>query len=170
LDKTALVNWLSSHGLPIEIIIFLFAMTPIFELRGAIPVAAIFSVNIAIWKVFLIAVIGNMIPVLPILLFLEPMSNFLSKHSKIFNRFFEWLFKRTKRKIGTNIEKYGALGLIVFVAIPLPATGAWSGCIAAFLFGIRLRYAFPSILAGVILAGIVVTIVTYGASSIFRLF
>ncbi|MBM3238167.1 small multi-drug export protein [Candidatus Poribacteria bacterium] len=145
-------------------------MTPIFELRGAIPVAAIFSVNIAIWKVFLIAVIGNMIPVLPILLFLEPMSNFLSKHSKIFNRFFEWLFKRTKRKIGTNIEKYGALGLIVFVAIPLPATGAWSGCIAAFLFGIRLRYAFPSILAGVILAGIVVTIVTYGASSIFRLF
>lgn len=166
MDKTALANWLSSHGLPVEIIIFLLAMTPIFELRGAIPVAAIFSVNIAIWKVFLIAVIGNMIPVLPILLLLEPMSNLLSKHSKIFNRFFEWLFKRTKRKIGTNIEKYGALGLMVFVAIPLPATGAWSGCIAAFLFGIRLRYAFPSIFAGVIIAGIVVT----GVSSIFRLF
>ena len=93
MDKTALANWLSSHGLPVEIIIFLLDMTPIFELRGAIPVAAIFSVNLAIWKVFLIAVIGNMIPVLPILLLLEPMSNLLSKHSKIFNRFFEWLFR-----------------------------------------------------------------------------
>jgi uncharacterized membrane protein len=170
LDKTALANWLSSHGLPVEVIIFLFAMTPIFELRGAIPLAALFSVNIAIWKVFLIAVIGNMIPVLPILLLLEPMSNFLSKHSKIFNRFFEWLFTRTKRKIESNIEKYGALGLMVFVAIPLPATGAWTGCIAAFLFGIRLRYAFPAILAGVMIAGIVVSIATYGASSLFRIF
>jgi uncharacterized membrane protein len=59
---------------------------------------------------------------------------------------------------------------MVFVAIPLPATGAWTGCIAAFLFGIRLRYAFPAILAGVMIAGIVVSIATYGASSLFRIF
>ena len=170
MDKAALANWLTSHGLPIEVIIFLFAMTPIFELRGAIPLAAIFSVNIAIWKVFLIAVIGNMIPVLPILLLLEPISNFASERSKMFDRFFKWLFTRTKRKVGTNIEKYGALGLMVFVAIPLPLTGAWTGCIAAFLFGIRLRYSFPAILAGVLIAGIVVSIVTYGASSVFRIF
>ena len=170
LDKTALANWLSSHGLPMEVIIFLFAMTPIFELRGAIPVAAIFGVNIAIWKIYLIAVIGNMIPVLPILLLLEPVSNFLSEHSKIFDRFFEWLFNRTKRKIESKIEKYGALGLMVFVAIPLPVTGAWTGCIAAFLFGIRPRYAFPAILAGVMIAGVVVSVVTYGASSVFRIF
>ena len=170
MDKTALANWLSSHGLPMEVIIFLFAMTPIFELRGAIPVAAIFGVNIAIWKIYLIAVIGNMIPVLPILLLLEPVSNFLSEHSKIFDRFFEWLFNRTKRKIESKIEKYGALGLMVFVAIPLPVTGAWTGCIAAFLFGIRPRYAFPAILAGVMIAGVVVSVVTYGASSVFRIF
>lgn len=170
MDKTALANWLSSHGLPIEVIIFLFAMVPIFELRGAIPVAAVFGANIAIWKIYLIAVIGNMIPVLPILLLLEPVSNFLSEHSRIFNRFFDWLFNRTKRRVKSKIEKYGALGLMVFVAIPLPVTGAWTGCIAAFLFGIRPRYVFPAILAGVMIAGIVVSIVTYGASSVFRIF
>jgi uncharacterized membrane protein len=163
-----LTNWLASHGLPPEVIIFLLAMAPIFELRGAIPVALIF--DIAIWKVYLTAVIGNMVPVLPILLLLEPVSNFLSEHSKTFNRFFEWLFNRTKRRVESKIEKYGALGLIVFVAIPLPVTGAWTGCIAAFLFGIRLRYSFPAILAGVMIAGIVVSIVTYGASSVFRVF
>ena len=170
MDKTELANWLSSHGLPPEVIIFLFAMMPIFELRGAIPVAAIFGVNIAIWKIYLIAVIGNMIPVLPILLLLEPVSNFLSERSKSFDRFFEWLFNRTRRRVESKIEKYGALGLIVFVAIPLPVTGAWTGCIAAFLFGIRLRYAFPAILAGVMIAGVIVSIVTYGASSVFRIF
>lgn len=170
MDKTELANWLSSHGLPLEVIIFLFAMVPIFELRGAIPVAAILDVNIAIWKIYLLAVIGNMIPVLPILLLLQPVSNFLSEHSKIFNRFFTWLFNRTKRRVEAKIEKYGALGLMVFVSIPLPVTGAWTGCIAAFLFGIRLRYAFPVIFAGVMIAGIVVSIVTYGASSVFHIF
>jgi len=170
LDKKELVDWLSAHGLPVEVIVFLFAIVPIFELRGAIPVAEILGVNIAIWKIYLIAVIGNMIPVLPILLLLEPVSNFLSERSKIFNRFFEWIFNRTKRRVESKIKKYGALGLIIFVAIPLPVTGAWTGCIAAFLFGIRLRYAFPAILAGVMIAGIVVSIVTYGASSVFRIF
>ncbi len=174
MDKTGLANWLSSHGLPSEVIIFLFAMVPIFELRGAIPVAAILGANISIWKIYLIAVIGNMVPVLPILLLLGPASNFLRNHSKIFDRFFEWLFARTRRRIEAKIEKYGALGLMLFVAIPLPVTGAWTGCIAAFLFGIRLKYAFPSILAGVMIAGVVVSIVTYiatyGAAAFINIF
>jgi uncharacterized membrane protein len=170
LGKKELIDWLSTHGLPVEIIIFLFAMLPIFELRGAIPVAEILGVNIAIWKIYLIAVIGNIIPVLPILFLLEPGSNFLSERSKKFSRFFEWLFNRTRRRVEPKIKKYGAVGLIFFVAIPLPVTGAWTGCIAAFLFGIRKRYAFPAILAGVMIAGVVVSIVTYGASSVFRIF
>ena len=168
--RDSLTDWLSAHGLPPEVVILLLAMAPIFELRGAIPVAEVLGVNIAIWKIYLIAVIGNMIPVLPILLLLEPVSNFLSERSKIFNRFFDWLFNRTKRRVESKITKYGALGLIVFVAIPLPVTGAWTGCIAAFLFGIRTRYAVPAILAGVMIAGIVVSIVTYGAASVFRIF
>jgi len=174
LDKTELANKLVELGLPLEVVILLIAMVPIFELRGAIPVAKaleiLLSVKIPIWKVYPTAVIGNMIPVLPILLFLEPVSNFLKAHSKLADRFFEWLFDRTRRRIKSKIEKYGALGLMLFVAIPLPVTGAWTGCIAAFLFGIQTRRAFPSILAGVMIAGVIVSIITYGASAIISIF
>ena len=174
MDKTRIAENLVALGLPLEVVILLIAMLPIFELRGAIPVAAalevLLKVQIPIWKVYLTAVIGNMIPVLPLLLFLEPVSNFLRAHSKLANRFFEWLFARTRKRIEAKIEKYGALGLMLFVAIPLPVTGAWTGCIAAFLFGIKTRRAFPSILAGVLIAGVVVSIITYGASTAIRLF
>jgi len=174
LDKTELANKLAELGLPSEVVILLIAMIPIFELRGAIPVAKfleiLLNVKIPIWKVYLTAVIGNMIPVLPILLFLEPVSNLLRAHSKLADRFFEWLFARTRKRIEAKIEKYGALGLMLFVAIPLPVTGAWTGCIAAFLFGVKTRKAFPSILAGVMIAGVIVSVITYGASTIIKLF
>ncbi len=178
MDKTALAQSLIERGWSLEAVVFFFAMVPIFELRGAIPVAPVVAkllgVEFSFWKIYLIAVLGNMVPVLPILLLLEPVSNFLRNHSKIFDRFFEWLFARTRRRIEAKIEKYGALGLMLFVAIPLPVTGAWTGCIAAFLFGIRLRYAFPSVLAGVMIAGVVVSIVTYiatyGAAAFINIF
>ncbi len=163
---------LIEHGFPLEVVILLIAMVPIFELRGAIPVALL-GAKLSIWgiiKVYLIAVLGNMIPVLPILFFLEPVSNFLRARSKTADRFFEWLFARTRRRIEAKIQKYGALGLMLFVAIPLPVTGAWTGCIAAFLFGIKTRRAFPPILAGVMIAGVIVSIITYGASAIIGIF
>ena len=160
---------LLEHGFRWEVVILFISMIPIFELRLAIPVAEALS-EILIWKICLIAVIGNMVPVLPILLFLEPVSNFLRVHFKLADRFFEWLFARTRRRIESKIKKYGALGLALFVAIPLPVTGAWTGCMAAFLFGIKTRRAFPSILAGVMIAGVIVSIITYGASAVIKLF
>lgn len=125
---------------------------PIAELRGAIPLGL--SLGIPISKSFLLAVIGNILPIVPALFLLEPVSNKLRKF-KIWARFFNWLFERTKKKADT-IQKYEALGLAIFVAIPLPMTGAWSGVIAASLFKIRFRYAFIAITAGVILAGLIV--------------
>jgi uncharacterized membrane protein len=150
-------------NLPKELITALIATLPIAELRGAIPWALAsppVGGGLSWQTAYLFAVIGNFVPVIPILLLLEPVSNMLRK-IKGFDRFFEWLFARTRRK-GKLIERYEALGLILFVGIPLPVTGAWTGAIAAFIFGIKLRYAIPCILAGILLAGVVVTLACMG--------
>jgi len=141
--------------LPECIRVMLIAMVPFGELRVAIPIG-ISLYNMDSSQAFVLSVIGNMLPVVPLLLFLEPVSNWLRRY-RVFDRFFNWLFARTRR-YDHRMEKYGALGLIPFVAIPLPVTGAWTACAAAFVFGIHFRYAFPAILAGVMIAGVIVTL------------
>lgn len=130
---------------------------PIIELRGAIPVG-IGVLHMPWWRVFLIAVVGNMIPVPLILLFLGPLSRGCMR-TRVGRRFFEWLFARTRRKTA-EIEKYETLGLAIFVAIPLPATGAWTGAMAAFLMGIGFKHALFSIFLGVLVAGIIMTVLS----------
>jgi uncharacterized membrane protein len=115
-------------------------------------------------KAYIIAVIGNFLPVIPILLFLGVVSEWLTSRYKIFDRFFGWLFERTRRK-SKLIERFEAIGLILFVAIPLPITGAWTGCVAAFLFKIPLKQAIPAISAGILISGIIVTLASLGAIS-----
>ena len=142
---------------------FLLAMTPIGELRAAIPV------GVAVYKLhwlaaYFISVIGNLIPVIVLLLFLEPVTSWLSRHFKICDRFFSWLFARTRRRAENSIKNRGLLALILFVAIPLPITGAWTGSIIAFLCKIPRRRAFLAITAGVAIAGVIVSLIT--ASSI----
>ncbi|TET19245.1 MAG: hypothetical protein E3J78_05530 [Candidatus Cloacimonadota bacterium] len=129
-------------------------MLPIFELRGGIPVG-INLFNMPWYSVVPIAIAGNMIPVFPLLLLLRPLSKFLSR-IRLFRIFFEWLFERTRSK-STIIERYKSIGLMLFVAIPLPVTGAWTGSVAAFLFNIQLQNAIVSILFGVFIAAIIVT-------------
>ncbi len=142
-----------------EIITILLAMAPISELRGAIPYA--WSQGISPGTAYLISVIGNLIPVIPLLLLLGPISSLLRRF-RLFDRFFDWWFKHTLKRTKL-IEKYESLGLILFVMIPLPITGAWTGSVAAFLLGIRFKYAFPCIIAGVLLAGMIVSLVCFGA-------
>lgn len=151
--------------LPPELTVILIATLPVFELRGAVPVA-MGAYSMTAPKAFVLSVFGNLIPVIPLLLLLGPVSEFLSRHSSIFDRFFTWLFNRTRRKVENKYERYGALALIPFVAIPLPVTGAWTGCAAAFVFGIRFRYSFPAIFAGILISGTVVTALTTGALSL----
>lgn len=146
----------------------LLSSLPVTELRGSIPIAILqYQMNPA--EAYILAVIGNMIPVIPLLLYLEPVSNYLRRF-KSWDRFFNWLFSRTHRNHSATFEKYGTLGLAIFVAIPLPATGAWSGCAAAFVFGIRFKHALMGITAGVLIAGIVVTAVTLGGLSLVHQF
>ena len=160
--------WLESHGLPAELIILIISMLPIFELRGGIPCGL--ALNLVWWKTYIMAILGNMIPVVPLLLFIEPVSNWFRRHTAPGDRFFQWLFARTRRKTEAGMRKYGVfIGLMIFVAIPLPVTGAWTGSIAAFLFGIKFRYSLPAIMMGVLIASIVVSILTYGTATVIRL-
>jgi uncharacterized membrane protein len=155
--KTRLVLKLREKGIPKELIVIGISMLPIFELRGAIPVSnAVLDINW--WVSFILAYVGNLIPIIPILLFLEPVSNWLRK-IQLFDKFFRWLFARTRRR-SEMVKRYEALGLILFVAIPLPVTGAWTGSIAAFIFGIKFWNAFLAIMMGVFIAGCIVTALT----------
>ena len=133
------------------------AASPISELRGAIPVAII-QFDFPWYYAFLISIIGNILPVPFILLFLDSVSKLLSK-VELFNRILAWLFERTRRR-GKIIERYERIGLMLFVAIPLPVTGAWTGSLAAVLFGLKFKHAFISILAGILIAGVIVTCAT----------
>ena len=145
-----ILHWLKA--LPQEYIVIIVGALPIAELRGAIPLGL--SLGMPLVKVFWLAVLGNSLIVAPALFLFEPVTKFLRKF-KIWAKFFDWVFERTKKN-SDSIQKYEALGLAIFVAIPLPMTGAWSGVIAASLFKIRFRYAFISIVVGVICAGLIV--------------
>jgi uncharacterized membrane protein len=154
--ETSLLEILGS--LPHWFAVLILGALPVSELRGAIPIAmGIYGMEP--FEAFFFSVLGNLLPVIPLLLFLEPVSGYLRRY-RIFDTFFIWLFSRTRRNNTESFEKYGLLALTVFVAIPLPATGAWSGCAAAFVFGVKFRQALPAIAAGVMIAGIVVTAVT----------
>ena len=146
-----LLHWLKE--LPKEYIVMIVGALPISELRGAIPVGL--SLGMPLVKAFWLSVAGNCIIIAPALFLFEPVTKVLRKF-KIWSRFFDWIFERTKKN-SDSIQKYEALGLAIFVAIPLPMTGAWSGVIAASLFKIRFRYAFMAIVAGVICAGLIVS-------------
>jgi len=156
----------SLKGIPKEWVTIIIAGLPIAELRGSIPVAL--SLGISPLKAFFLSVIGNSLPIIPALFLLEPVSNALMRF-KPWKRFFDWLYARTKAK-GDLIQKYEALGLMLFVAVPLPMTGAWSGCIAASLFRIKFRYACPAIFLGVVIAGLIVTAVCLFGQGVWSFF
>jgi uncharacterized membrane protein len=155
-----LLAWLA--GSSAELVTAVLAMLPVSELRGAIP----YAVGVAgmSWqKAYVIAVIANFIPVIPIFYLIGPISDYLRK-VPLFDRFFTWLFARARRK-GKLIERFEILGLVLFVAIPLPVTGAWTGTIAAFVFGVKKRVALPAIFLGICIAGVVVTLAVTGVIS-----
>jgi len=136
------------------------AALPISEVRGAIPLA-IGVYGFSPLQAYLLSVLGNLLPIIPLLLFLGPVSDFLRRFS-IGDRFFSWPFARTRSKYIKDHENFGLTALAVFVAIPLPMTGAWTGCVIAFLLGFRFWPAFAAIAAGVLIAGVVVTAAVMG--------
>lgn len=143
--------------LPTEMIVMIISCFPIIELRGALPVA-MKMYHMPFWQAYFFSVLGNMLPVIPLLLLFQPLSKFMMRFSW-YTQIYDWLYDRTINK-SKNVEKYGALGLILFTAVPLPTTGAWTASVAACLFNIRFTYAFLAIFVGVLIAGMIVGMVT----------
>ena len=133
------------------------SMVPIFELRGGIPIGiAAFKQNP--FLVYLFAVVFNIIPVLPILLFLNPLKRLL-ENLPVFRGFFRFLSMRAEKN-RVLVERYEEFGLMLFVAVPLPVTGAWTGSLVAVLMGLKIGKSFLFISAGVLVAGVIVTLLT----------
>ena len=137
--------------------IFLVSMVPIVELRGAIPIGA--SLGNAWLPNMLVAIVGNIIPVPFILLFIRHVLVWMKKTR--FERVAVWIEEKA-RKNSVKVMKYASLGLYLFVAIPLPGTGAWTGALVAAMFDMRMKYALPSIAAGVVTASVIMTLASYG--------
>ena len=147
-------SWLRARGLSPELVVVLIAALPIVELRGAVPVGILFFC-MPWWQAVLWAVLGNIAPIIIVLLLLERIVAWLS-HVPLFRRFFEWLFARARSK-SASIEKYEFWGLATFVGIPLPGTGAWTGAVAAEVLGLSYWKSLLSIFVGVLMAATVVT-------------
>ena len=136
---------------------FLVAMVPVVELRGAIPFGVVRGLNL--WTAIIASVLGNLVPV-----------PFIFAWMRAHMPKLDGLVTRMEKKAEKNraaVEKYAFWGLAILVAIPLPGTGAWTGALVAAMMEMRLKRAFPAIVIGVVIAGVIVSVVTYGAQAIF---
>lgn len=133
--------------------VFLMAATPIWELRGAIP-AGIFVFDQPWIGVFLVSLLGNLFPIPFIILFLNPVTRYLNR-IEFMGKVIRWVFQRAERR-SNLVKKYEKIGLMLFVAVPLPGTGAWTGALIAFLLGMGLKSSFWPIALGVFIAAVIV--------------
>lgn len=143
-----------------ELSVFICSMLPVIELRGSIPMA--FALGMPWWESYVISVIGNMIPVPIILIVINSLLKWMSASKiKLCNIFANFLLGKIEKN-RARIEKYSFWGLCFFVAIPLPATGAWTGAMVAATIGLKPWKAILSTFLGVLIAGAIVTIIVYG--------
>lgn len=150
-------------SLPRELVIPLTAALPIFELRISIPLGV--SMGLPLKQVYLLSLLGNIVPVIPLLILLKHSFYKLEK-IKFVGGFFRWWFAHVEKKSNV-IEKWGFWGLVFFVAVPLPGTGAWAGSVAATLVEMRMRKAFLAIFLGVAIAGVAVSLLTSGIAKLW---
>lgn len=145
-------------GISKEIIIFVISLMPILELRGGLLAATFLEVEYI--RAVIICILGNVLPIPFVLLFLKFVLNILSKWS-VTKKIVIWLEKKVESK-RDQIDKYGYLGLIVFVGIPLPGTGAWTGALLSIMLGLNRKKSFVCILVGVLMAAAIMSILSYG--------
>lgn len=144
-----------------EAIIFLISMIPILELRGSILIAP-WLLHTTLVPTYIAAVIGNLLPIPFILMFIKQIFVWLKKSGNRHLRRIPEVLEAKAMKRSEQIEKYGYFGLFLFVAIPLPGTGAWTGSLLAVLLGLKPRKSFLFIMLGVLTAGLVMSLVSFG--------
>ncbi len=163
---TSIVNWFQGIGLPKEIVAFIVSMLPIVELRGGLPVASV--LGIPYFKALGICVLGNLVPIPFILWLIIPVFAWMKK-TKLFSPLVNKLESKTLSK-KDKLEKGEFWGLMIFVGIPLPGTGAWTGALLAALLGIKFKKALLAIVCGVFLAAAIMSIISYVIPWIVTLF
>lgn len=153
----------------LELKTFLIAMTPIGELRASIPIA-LNVYHLSYFSAFFFSVLGNMLSSAIFLLFLKKFSDYLSKKSYYFNRFLAFILNRTYNRTVKKVQKWQEIALLLFVAIPLPFTGAWTGSLVAFIFGFSYKKSLLFIFFGVLIAGLIVSLLNYSGVYIYNYF
>lgn len=148
------------RGLPNELIVIIISAIPIIEVRGAVPISLIYFKQPVIIT-FLLNLIGSLLPVFPLLWFLTYITDWLRKKNQSFDRFIAWLFARTRAK-SKLIEDFELIGLVLFIGVPLPGTGVWTGTIAAYLLGLRWLPTFFAAAAGTAIATALVIAASLG--------
>ena len=149
---------------PAEVIVFLVSLLPILELRGGLIAAAV--LNIPMWTAIGFCILGNILPIPFILLFIEKLLNWMEQCRIGFLRKFAlWLKARATGKKAQSIRKFEFIGLLLFVGIPLPGTGAWTGSMIAALLHVSRKKSVPAIFLGLIMATVIMCIISYGGIS-----
>ncbi len=152
------VEFLEANNIPTQLIPFLVSLFPVLEIRGGMIAAR--ALNIEFIQAFLVCYLGNMIPIPFILLFIRKIFALMRKIS-FFGKIVDKLEKRAEKKKDTMV-KYQEWGLLLFVAIPAPGTGGWTGALIAALMDLRMKKCLPIIALGVFIAGLIMSLITYG--------
>ncbi len=154
----AFTAFLESNNIPTELIPFLISLFPVLEIRGGMIAA--FALGVDFIPAFLLCYLGNMIPIPFILLFIRKIFKLMRKFKPL-GKIVDKMEARADKKKDT-IVKYQEWGLLLFVAIPLPGTGGWTGALVAALMDLRLKKCLPIIALGVFIAGLIMSLITYG--------
>ena len=143
-----------------EILVFIISLLPILELRGGLIAATLLNVEPVV--AYIISIIGNILPVPFILLFIKKIIDWMGKSKiKFLKKIVNFLHKKVEKN-KDSIEKYGYLGLFLFVGVPLPGTGAWTGCLVAALLDMDRKKSFMCVLCGILMASVIMMIISYG--------
>lgn len=159
-----LMSWLTGNQVGEVVFTMLVSMLPVVELRGGIPFGT--ALGLPAGAALCASIVGNLIPVPFIIVYIRRIFQWMRRRLPRLNRLVDRLEKKAHLK-GQKVTRYKYLGLLLFVAIPLPGTGAWTGALAAAFLDMPLRKALPSIFAGILLAGVAISVLTFGVASLF---
>lgn len=154
-----MIDWLTGTVIGKMCATFFISMLPVGELRFGLPYGIALGLEYPL--ALMASLLGNMVPVPFIIVYIKRIFAWMRKHMPRMNALITKLENRANLK-GETVQKYGHWGLLIFVAIPLPGTGAWTGALIAALLNIRTSKAVPVILIGVCIAAMIMTLVTYG--------
>ncbi len=151
-----------------ELVTFLIAMSPIVELRGAIPWALFHYSDLPVWSVYAWSVLGNLVPLCVIVGTSDFFLRFFTRYIPFLGKVSSWVFEHTRRTHQSAVQRWGkSFTVMLLTATPIPFVGGWTGAIAAFAFGMSLKKAFPLLVVGSMLGGVIVTVISLELLAVF---